>query len=75
MTLQADFDDCTAFRILGTAWIIFGCGFAVQAGAVSWAVSDHHNCPTWSSDAMDVAAACVRYDMSLRRPGRGSARP
>ena len=71
MTLQADFDDCTAFRILGTAWIILGCGLAVQAAVASWAVSDHHNWPTWSSDAMDVAAACVCYRMVLHRPGRG----
>jgi len=51
--------DCIAFRIVGAAWIILGCSIAAQACVATWAICSQSGWPTWSSNMMDVAAACI----------------
>ncbi len=75
LTLQTDSsltswgEECQYFCVCGIAWIILGCALAAQACIASWAMTNQSQWPTWSSDAMDIAAACVHKGY-LRRHRR-----
>ena len=63
---------CNAFAVLGKSYIILGFALATQAGIATWALAYQHEWPTWSSNLMDVAAACIDDGAKglLRRPRR-----
>ena len=64
--------DCGAYVVLGKSFIILGFALATQASFATWSLTYQRQWPTWSSDVMDVAAACVQ-DLPhalVSRPGR-----
>ena len=63
---------CNAFTVLGKSFVILGFALGAQAGIATWALTYQYQWPTWSSDAIDVAAACTqdRVHGLIRRPGR-----
>lgn len=63
----------TNFKFLGEAWIILGVGLSMQAGITTWALSYHNTWPTWSSNPIDVAAACISRQPHALIPREGRA--
>ena len=64
--------DYSAYQVSGAAFVALGCGMAAQASIATWALLLSGDFPTWSSDVMDTAAACLAISPGLeRRPGRG----
>lgn len=57
---------------LGPAWLTLGIGIMMESAVASWAMCSWPEWPTWSSDPMDVAAACLRHkdNLLVYRPGR-----
>ena len=64
--------DCLAYNLLGNGVIVLGCGLAAQACIATWALCYERDWPTWSSNALDVAAACLEPEQHslCHRPGR-----
>ena len=52
-------DALVAYQLLGNALIVLGCGIAAQACIATWAMCHERDWPTWSSNVLDVAAACL----------------
>jgi hypothetical protein len=65
------YTDYYPFQVSGAAFLILGCGMAAQASITTWALLSSGGFPTWSSNYMDTAAACLTTSPVLkRRPGR-----
>jgi hypothetical protein len=63
--------DKSGFQISGAAFVTLGCGMSAQASISTWALLSCGALPTWSSDFMDTAAACLSTSSGLeRRAGR-----
>jgi hypothetical protein len=66
----SDGDDY-AFQVNGPAFVTLGCGMAAQASIATWAMFGRSALPTWSSNFMDTAAACLSASRGLKhRLGR-----
>jgi len=73
LTIAQDSDSGSGWLwFLGEAWIILGIGIGMQASVATWALLSQQEWPTWSSNPMDVAAACLNQSWHplVRRHGR-----
>ena len=64
---------CNAFVVLGKSFVILGFALASQASLATWTFTYQHQWPTWSSNVLDVAAACIHGGVAgglAHRPGR-----
>ena len=72
LTIAQDIDSGYGWLwFLGEAWIILGIGIGMQAGVATWAIFSQREYPTWSSNPMDVAAACLKQSWHPLVPRHG----
>jgi len=74
MTFAQETDSGTSWLwFLGEAWIILGIGIGMQAAVATWALLSQRQWPTWSSNPIDVAAACFQQSCHPLVPRHGRA--